>query len=114
LRLGDEQPIAIERVELPADWLPNLQRFDLQAQSLYKVLEEEYGIRLSKCREEIAAIAPDAAQRKLLQIDRSVALLVIHRQSCAVNGSPIEVSESAYRGDMYTASIDAVRMRAEC
>ncbi len=111
LRFADDKPIAIERVELPADWLPNLERFDFQTQSLYRVLEDHYGIQLARCREEISAVPPDRIQKRLLEINNSVALLVIKRQSYAANASPIEISVSAYRGDMYTASIDAMRTR---
>ena len=111
LRFADDRPIAVERVELPADWLPNLERFDLQKRSLYKVLEEHYGIQLAGCREEISAVVPDRTQRKLLDIDHSLALLVITRQSYAINASPIELSVTAYRGDLYRASIEAIRAR---
>lgn len=112
LRLCDDRPIAIERVELPADWLPGLDRFDLRTLSLYRVLEEHYGIQLARCREEISAVRPDRVQKRLLEIDGPVALLVIKRESYAANASPIEISVSAYRGDMYTASVDAMRTRA--
>jgi GntR family transcriptional regulator len=109
LRMVDGQPIAIERVELPAGWLPNLERYNLEERSLYRILEEHYGIQLAGCREEISAAMPDRNQRKLLGIDRPMALLVIKRQSYAANASPIEYSVTAYRGDLYTASIEAIR-----
>jgi len=112
LRMADGQPIAIERVELPAAWLPNLERYNLEERSLYRVLEEHYGIRLASCREEISAVIPDRNQRKLLGIDRPLALLVIKRQSYAANASPLELSVTAYRGDLYTASIEAIRSAA--
>lgn len=111
LRLADNVPIAIETVELPEHLLPRLQEFDLQGASLYRILEESYGIRLVRCREEISAAMPDASQKKLLQLDRAVALLVIKRMSYAANDQPVELAVTVYCGDMYTAAIDAVRTR---
>jgi len=111
LRLGDGQPIAVETVELPAHLFPNLDKIDFQTQSLYRVLEDRYGIQLARCSEEISAASPNRVQKQLLALDRSAALLVITRKSFAINDSPVEVSITAYRGDLYTASIDAVRVR---
>lgn len=111
LRLADNVPIAIETVELPERLVPNLHQFDLQAGSLYRILEESYGIRLVRCHEEISAARPDANQKVLLQLDRAVALLVIKRMSYAANDQPVELAVTVYCGDMYTAAIDAVRTR---
>jgi DNA-binding GntR family transcriptional regulator len=65
---------------------------------------------LAGCREEISAAMADRNQRTLLQIERPLSLLVIKRQSYAANGNPIELSVTSYRGDMYTASIEAIRL----
>lgn len=111
LRLGDGVPIAIERVQLPARLFPGLERFDLAAKSLYRVLEDHYGIQLERCAEDISASRPDKVQRHLLGIGPSVALLVITRKSYASNDAPVELTVTAYRGDIYTASLHAMRVR---
>lgn len=111
LRLADHVPVAIETSELPEHLFPRLEEFDLRERSLYSVLEESYGIRLTWCREEISAAMPDTAQKKLLELDRAMALLVIKRMSYAANDQPIELAVTVYRGDMYSAIIDAARTR---
>ena len=111
LRLGDDIPVASENVQLPAHLIPNLERFDLSSQSIYKILEEHYQIQLGWCNQEVSAVSPDKLHRKLLEINTPVALLVYKRRSYAGNGVPIELAVTAYRGDIYTASIHADRVR---
>ena len=97
LRMADGRPIAIERVEIPAAWFPNLDRYNLEERSLYRVLEEHYGIRLASCREEISAVIPDRNQKRLLEIDRRLALLASKRRGYATNASPLELTVTTYR-----------------
>ncbi|HWQ52119.1 MAG TPA: GntR family transcriptional regulator [Bryobacteraceae bacterium] len=111
LRLGDGVPVALERVELPAPLFPNLERFDLATQSVYKVLEEHYGIQLRWCDQEVSAVPPDKLHRRLLEIHATLALLVIKRKSYTVNDIPVELAVTAYRGDIYTASMHSKRVR---
>ncbi|HWB96308.1 MAG TPA: GntR family transcriptional regulator [Bryobacteraceae bacterium] len=111
LRLGDGAPVALEKVELRADLFPNLERFDFSRQSIYQVLEDQYRIQLGWCNQEISAAPPDREHRRLLEIHTPVSLLVIRRRSYAVSGLPIELAITSYRGDIYTASIHADRVR---
>ncbi len=113
LRLADNMPVAIETAELPTHLFPNLERFDLQANSLYRIIEEDYHIQLNKCTEEISSAVPDQTQQKVLGVDSRVGLLLISRKSYAGNATPVELSRTAYRGDLYVASIDAIRSRSE-
>ncbi len=110
LRLGDDVPVALENVILPMHLFPNLERFDLSSQSVYKVFEDHYRIQLGWCDQEVSAVAPDKIHRRLLEINTPVALLVIKRRSYAVTEIPIELATTAYRGDIYTASIHADRV----
>lgn len=109
LRFADGVPLAIETVELPVHLLPDLGSFDLQNHSLYKIMEEKYHIQFTRCSEEISAVMPDEAQQKILQIESHTALLVMKRQSSAGNSVPVELSTTVYRGDLYMATIEAIR-----
>lgn len=112
LRFADGVPIAIETVELPAHLFPDLKRFDLQVHSLYRIMEETYRIQFTRCSEQISAAMPNLTQQKLLSAEGHVALLVIKRRSYAGNSIPVELSTTEYRGDLYTATIEAVRISA--
>jgi DNA-binding GntR family transcriptional regulator len=47
VRLADQTPVALELVHIPEYLCPNLDRFNLGSQSLYQILEENYGLALA-------------------------------------------------------------------
>ncbi len=109
LRLCDGEPIALEFVEIPCYLCPRLDRFNLVTHSLYRLLEEEYGLRLSHCIEEISAGQPSPRQRKALGIPAGTAVLVIRRETYTHNDTPVELGTTTYRGDSYTAMVRSAR-----
>ena len=113
LRLADGAPVAMDTVELPQVLCPGLDRFDLVHDSLYRILEEEFGLKLAACVEEISAARPSAAQKRLLQSPRSVAVLMVRRRTLTLDGVPAEFAVTAYRGDLYTAVIRSFRSRQD-
>jgi GntR family transcriptional regulator len=113
LRLADGVPLALETTCVPCRLCPNLHRFDVANQSLYTILEEHYGLRLSRCVEEISAVLPDRQMRALLEIPKTVGVLVIRRRTYADDDTPVEFGRTAYRGDLYTAIVRSVRERGD-
>jgi GntR family transcriptional regulator len=109
LRLADGTPIALEAVQVPQPLCPNLDRFDLVHDSLYRILEEEYGLTLADGLEEISAIRPNPAQKRLLQVPSSAAVLLVCRRTRTAGSRPVEFAITAYRGDLYTAVIRSAR-----
>jgi GntR family transcriptional regulator, N-acetylglucosamine utilization regulator len=109
LRLADSIPMAIEQVELSSALCPDLERFDLEKESLYEVLDREYRVRLNRCEQVVSASTPDAQQRKLLQIGPKVALLSVTRRSFTSSDRPVSYGTTKYRGDLYTASVHGER-----
>jgi GntR family transcriptional regulator len=109
LRLADGIPIAIEEVRIPVSLCPGLDRFDLAHSSLYGLLDREYGIQLDRCEQVIAAAIADSRQRAALQIGTKVALLTVTRHSYTKSGRPATYGITFYRGDLYTAAVDAER-----
>ena len=111
LRLDGKLPLAIEEAQIPQQLCPWLDRYDLAKTSLYKILEESYGLVLGSCVEEISAARASAAQRKLLEMPNQGVVLAVNRQSYTTTGQALELTKSAYRGDMYTAIVSSVRMK---
>jgi len=54
VRLGDGTPIALETVQIPCFLCKGLEHFNLKDHSLYRILEEHYGLQLAYCVEEIS------------------------------------------------------------
>ncbi len=111
LRLADGVPIALESVQLPVSLSQGLDRYDLVQDSLYRILEEEYGLKLVDCQEEISAVRPSPAQKRLLLTPPTVAILRVCRRTRSTREIPVEFAVTAYRGDLYTALVRSVRPR---
>jgi GntR family transcriptional regulator len=111
VRLKDGTPLAVETSQLSQRLAPWLERFDLEKNSLYRILEESYGLRLDACIEEISAELPSAAHRRLLGIPRSCAALVVNRKAFTDTGEALELTRSTYRGDLYSAVVHSVRRK---
>ncbi len=109
LRYKDSTPLAAETALIPQKICPWLERFDLAKRSLYRILEESYGLRLQTGVEEISAELPSAAHRKLLCVPRNTAVLVVNRKTFTDRGIPLELTRSVYRGDLYSAVVHSVR-----
>lgn len=111
LRYKDGTPLAAETALIPQKVCPWLERFDLAKNSLYRILEESYGLRLQTGVEQISAELPSAAHRKLLFVPKNTAVLVVNRKTFTDTGIPLELTRSVYRGDLYSAVVHSVRKK---
>jgi len=112
LRLADAVPMAIERVQIRSEFCPHLQRFNLAKESLYSVLETEYGIQLGHCDQVISASMPGRGERTLLGIGNRVALLNVTRKSFTAANEPLTFGVTCYRSDLYTAAVRGDRLES--
>ncbi|GAB3486407.1 GntR family transcriptional regulator [Nocardiopsis coralliicola] len=100
LRTADGEPMAVERTALPLSLLPGLEDAPLTGRSLYRVLEEEYGVLLDSGEQTIEAGLCDHADAKLLGLAPGSPVLSMQRRSFS-NGTCIESAVSRYRADRY-------------
>jgi GntR family transcriptional regulator len=112
VRLADGIPLAFESVQILVSSCPDLARFDLEKDSLYRILEQEYGIHLVRSVEEIGAVAAPARIRTLLNLQRCTPLLEIHRRTYAAGDQPVEYTCASIRGDRYRAVVQSTRQNA--
>jgi DNA-binding GntR family transcriptional regulator len=75
LRLADGQPMSLEEVYIDINLCPNLHKKDLENQSLYTILEKEYGLKIKYGDLSLEARQATTEQAKLLQIKTSGLLL---------------------------------------
>ena len=111
VRLADGVPMAVESVQIPVDRCPNLERFNIVDHSLYQIFEEHYDIELARSEEEISAAMPKKQHRKMLQLPRNVAILLVKRKTFTSDGRLFEMATDAYRGDLYVAMVQSTRSR---
>lgn len=105
IRLAGAQPLALDRVWLPADLAAPLLGVDFTHTSLYAELAARTGIRPEHGHEEIHVVVPTPAERALLRCDPDTAAFAINRLGRA-GGRPIEWRHTLLRGDRFTLTAD--------
>jgi DNA-binding GntR family transcriptional regulator len=109
LRSMDGVPILVDRTRIPLSLAPGLDREELLEGSLYRVLEQRYGIRPARAHFTVEAIAADERRAALLGLDPGGPLLRCQQQTEDETGRPIELCEMVYRGDRYRFRATLVR-----
>ena len=101
VRIADSVPMSIEECFLPAKLCPRLlETFDPRT-SLYQVLAENYGIRMTAADEVAEASLAHAGEARLLGIKKDSPVFVLTRISYAETSQPVEFVRSTYRGDRW-------------
>lgn len=97
LRIADENPLAIERASISAEFLPDPENVGL---SLYAALEAR-GVRPVRAIQRISARTIKDQEADLLDVASGSAGLTIERISYLPSGKVVELTRSLYRGDAY-------------
>jgi DNA-binding GntR family transcriptional regulator len=108
LRLADAAPMAIERIDIPEQYVPGLADADLTG-SLYDTLATRYGISLVSGNSRLESAMPDPGSARLLQIPGTQPCLAMDGITFDTAGRVIEHVRSLYRGDRYSVTIDLRR-----
>jgi GntR family transcriptional regulator len=109
LRLGGEEPFALETCYLNADDFPGLERDSLETGSLFSILKYNYGVDLSYADEEIDATnsSPDTA--RLLKLPHGLPLLRIRQVIYSTRARPTVYVLGFYRSDRHRVLIRRYR-----
>ena len=105
LRLAGDEPLALDRVWLPADIATPLLGVDFTHTSLYAELAGRTGVRLDHGHEDVHAIVPTAAEQAQLKCPPHTAAFSINRLSHA-RGRPVEWRHTLVRGDRFALTAD--------
>jgi GntR family transcriptional regulator len=109
LRLVEGEPLAIQNAFIRHRFCPGIVEQGLVEGSLYKTLEEGYGLRLGRAVQTVGAKPADEYEAKLLSLRVGQPVLVLERLAYLQNGEPLEYVRSAYRGDRYTVKVELAR-----
>lgn len=103
LRLAGGDPLAVDRVWLPARIARPLLRADFTRTALYDELAQRCALRLTGGHETLRAVVPTRAERTLLGIDEQTAAFAIDRLGRA-DGVPVEWRRTLVRGDRFSVT----------
>jgi GntR family transcriptional regulator len=101
LRSVSGEPLALEKVHVAERICPGLDRFDFASDSLYRVMQQEYGLTLARAVQVVEASLPDANEAALLQIDPRSPVLRSERTVYTSDNQLVEFGTAGYRGDRY-------------
>lgn len=109
LRLAADEPFALEICYLPADQFPGLGRKPLERDSLFAILQREYGTEIAHADEEIDATAADARSAGLLKVEKGDPLLRMRQVIYSSKGRAVIYVLGLYRSDRHTLVIRRFR-----
>lgn len=105
LRLAGDEPLALDRVWLPAELASPVLTADFTHTSLYAELAERTGLRLDHGREDIRAAIPTPAERSRLHSPPGTAVFSVNRLGL-VQGRPVEWRHTVIRGDRFALTAE--------
>jgi GntR family transcriptional regulator len=105
VRMAGAQPLALDRVWMPASIAAPLLDVDFTRTALYTELLSHCGIALTGGREQVRAVVPTRGERALLHVPPGVALLAVERTGC-LHGRPVEIRHTLVRGDRFAVTAE--------
>ncbi len=99
LRSAGETPLLLETSYVPTILCPDLQQQDLTKQSLYALLEQQYGLRLAYAQQTVEATIANDYECALFGIPSGAAMLLLEGVTFLDNGDIVEYFKAIYRAD---------------
>lgn len=99
LRFLHDAPYVFVTSVVPYQLCPGIERRDLHANSLYTVLQEEYGLRAAYARRLIEARNADDVVAQLLGVPPGAAMVVLRSFAYLPDGRVLEYHEGIHRAD---------------
>ncbi|MCX7709162.1 MAG: GntR family transcriptional regulator [Clostridia bacterium] len=106
LRYYNTIPYALSRMYLSYNRFPDLNIHFMKERSLYKILNQNYGVIPTRVSSVCEACLSDNFESKQLAVLGGVSLLKVTSVAVDQNGTPVEQSISKFRSDMVKVKID--------
>jgi GntR family transcriptional regulator len=90
VRLMDGEPAVLEKIIVPADVFPGLERHDPLPNALYALYQREYGVNIVSAEEELRADTARKDDCRRLKLPAGAALLHIDRVALSLEGARVE------------------------
>jgi GntR family transcriptional regulator len=113
VRTADGTPMALERVYLPADRFPGIEDADLEHGSLFELLSNTYGTRLSGADQRVVAVTIEDPEAPLLGVEEGMPGLRFHTLARDTRGTPAYYATSLFRGDRYEIELRQTRTEGD-
>ncbi|MBX3195339.1 MAG: GntR family transcriptional regulator [Schumannella sp.] len=108
VRTADDSPMCVEDSYLPESLVPSLVE-RLGNESLYRVLDEQFSLRIERADQVIMVTVLEPALATELQVPAFSPAFLVTRTSFDERGRAVEFAESLYRGDRYSYEMSVDR-----
>jgi GntR family transcriptional regulator len=106
LRLGSNEPFMYEVIWVPSSLCPDLHLRDLANIPLNDILQDDYGLALTRTRESIEPRVSDAYVSRILATGQQVLLLHVEHTGYTSRDQIAYFATSSYRGDRVKFTIE--------
>jgi GntR family transcriptional regulator len=103
------EAIALLSSYLAARLVPELETLDFNGRSLYKTVEERYGIVLARAENTIEVVRCHGNQATLLGIAPGTPMLQVEGKTYDIAGRFVEFAQVLYRADRFRFTIESFR-----
>lgn len=100
LRSVDGLPLQIETAYIPQQLAPGLEAHDVVSGSLYRILEEQYGLSLSRGWEKIGVTTASAEEACYLNVEEDTTVFWLLSKTFSPDGALLEYCSTVGRGDI--------------
>ncbi len=101
LRLVDGTPMCIERIRIPAVFVPGITGRDFELGSFYGLLRSRYHVAPKDAVQTAEPTVTDAQEAEILGVPVHAPALLFERTTRNADHAVIEYTRSIYRGDRY-------------
>jgi len=113
LRRLDDEPVMLEIICLPKHIFSGMDQQDLINNSLFEVMEKEYGREITSAEQALEAVQASDYEAEVLEVSPGAALMMEERISRDQFGTIIEFSRDLYRGDRFRFVVEDARFDIE-
>jgi GntR family transcriptional regulator len=113
LRFVQDEPIVLVTTYLPYALCPKILHEDLSHQSLYALLEKQYGLVIARGHRTLEAVPANEYAARLLQVKKGAPLILLDSVSYLNDGTPIEYYDALHRSDRSRFEVELIRIREQ-
>jgi GntR family transcriptional regulator len=109
VRYSDSQPLLLETTFVTAALCPGLEFADLESQSLYSVLEHDYGLVPFRMHQTLEATIANDYEAALFDIAIGTPMILLEGVTYSARNEPMEFFKAIYRGDRFKFELESHR-----
>ena len=99
IRYANNTPIMIDASIIPAMLTPDLEKIDFENNSLYAVLEQKYGLCVTRAKEMFEPTTTSFEESKFLEVSENSPAILLDRIAYTAHDIPVEYCKSIVAGD---------------